>query len=403
MKKIILLFAIVLYFVSTNMVFAQSQNEQETYLSNLENKIKANWNNPIIPQSQSFCSFCSTNKDAPFSSIALQRIMPDGDYDINTLVSFTINNDGSFSNIEIQRSSNDQNFDKSAINAISKTASFEPLAGNETSLNVLYFFSPGLTSLSITDKAFKPKNNTIVNVANVPPPLTNYAQDLQDKIVSNWNPRSLKKKRNAIILLSLYKSGKIKDLKIQKSSNKKKFDLEILDAIMKSVPFKPLPSNVKDECRNIQINFSYEKTSDKNNPKKYVVADISSNDGYDEYIEQVEKIVSHRLKDRTYFCKKDIILEMNINKNGELTYVKLKNASPKDRFIRKEFNRKTLVAIQKIYFPPIPDEVSMSNIMINYRVLTQRRRLFRYLITDYVLNFFKTGLESFCVQAPANI
>lgn len=403
-KKIILLSILVFNFVFIQMsAFANESYSQRNYLHTLEQKIESNWINPLKPANKGFFAFFTMNNDVPFSNIELQRSSTDSDFDKSVLVSFTISKGGSFSNVKIQRSSNNEDFDKSALTAVCNTASLGQLPDNLASLDVLCFFSPALTSLSTIDKTPLQKNNGIVNVANINSNFDSYEQSLQDKIVSNWNPRSIKKTRNATILVSLNKNGTINDIKIQKSSNKKKFDFEIVDSIMKSVPLGALPANTQSESKNIQLNFFYEKTNDKNAPIKRVVANIKTQDGYDEYIEQVEKIVSKRLKDKKYFCKKDIFLEMNIDKNGKLTYVKVKNASTKDRFIRKEFNRKTLVALQRTSFTPIPDRIGVDNVTINYRILTQRKRLFHNLMTDYLWNFFRTGLESYCVQAPDNI
>lgn len=403
-RGIILLLMLILNFVFIqNAVFAQDTYAQKVYLDELQQKIGSNWINPINKSSNSLFDFFTIKKDAPFSSIEFQRKEFHNDFDKSVLISFTINQDGSFSNIAIQRSSDNIDFDNSVVKSIYKTNPIGPLTDNQISLNVLYFFSPTFTNISTVGNNPLNTSNNIVNVANLTPDLSCYTQDLQNKLLSNWHPKSFKKKRNATILVSVYKDGTIKDIKIQKSSCKKNFDFEITDAIMKSVPLAPLPARIQSEYKDIQLSFSYEKSQDKNNPQKQVIAIMNPQDGYDEYVDQVGKIISQRLKEKKYFCKKDINLEMNLNKDGKLTYVKVKNESKKGNFIRNDFNRKTLITLQQTAFTPIPYTMGVDNITLDYRLLTQRKRFFRSLLTDYVWNFFRTGLETFCVQTTENI
>lgn len=377
-KKIVLLFALILYFVlGENVVFAQNQDVKDDYLNKIQNQIETNWLTPLYSKDQS------------------------------SVVSFVINRDGSISNVALVRSSNDDNFDKSTLDAIYKSSPLEPLTGSNYALSVQYFFSPVFTSVTNFNSGTQLINpqSAFVNIANTTPSVdfSTYLTDLQNKINSNWNPRSLKKHRNATILVSVDKDGTVENIKIQKSSNKKKFDNEITDSVMKSFPLEPLPLGLQSKCKNIQIDLIYEKTDDKNNPKTEVIAHVKNQDGYEKYIKQVDTILAEKLKDKKYFCKKDIVMEINIDKNGKLTYIKLKNPSIKDKFIRKEFNRKTLLLLEQTSFPPIPNEMGLSDITLNYRILTQRERLFSNLIRDYILNVFRTGLKSYCIQDPCDI
>lgn len=376
-KKIILLFTVVFYAALVkNTAFAQDQHLKDIYQNNIQKNIEKNWIPPLKADDKS------------------------------TVVSFVINKNGSVSNIKVIRSSNDTQFDKRAIEAISKVSSFQPLTGNENLLSVKFFFSPAYTSLTVDDSTNNTTNQIFGNNGSKIIPVSNrnytdftdYAANLQNKINSNWNPRIQKKQRDAVISIKVDKDGTLEDVKVQKSSGKKNFDQEILDSVMKSVPLDTLPDDLQVEYKNIQLNFIYEKTKDKKTPLKYVVANINNQDGYDEYVEQVEEIISKKLKDKQYFHKKDILLEMNINQDGKLKYVKIKNSSSDD-----EFNRKTLLTLQKTSFPPIPDKMNVSDITLNYRILTQRKRLFINFLCDYVWNFFRTGLESFCVQTSENI
>ena len=145
---------------------------------------------------------------------------------------------------------------------------------------------------------------------------TPYAEALPAKIITNWNPTPQKKQRSAIISVNIDKDGTLDSIKVLKSSNKKKFDYEAIDAIMKSVPYDPLPANGEEEIKNFQISFVYDKTKDKTISPKYIITSVQSQDGYDQYIKQVDKVIAAKLCDKSYYWKKDFLLTMKINKKG---------------------------------------------------------------------------------------
>jgi len=232
---------------------------------------------------------------------------------------------------------------------------------------------------------------------------SSYTETLQDKIITNWSPKTRKKQRNAVVLVKVDKDGTIENINVLKSSNKKKFDNEITDSIRRSVPLEALPSNSQAEYKNIQIDFLYNKTKNKKASPKHVIANVNNQEGSEQYLEQIDNVIGQKLDSKSYFFKKDSIFEMNINKAGKLTYVKVKNPSKKACYLNKEFDRNTLTTLQNTSFPAIPEELGINNLQVDYRVLTQRKRTFNDFIYDYALNLFRTGTESFCVQSTPNL
>lgn len=376
-KKVVLLLGLLLNFVFIqNNVFAQVQNPKNVYLDNLHTKIVSNW------------------------------LVPAYSKDKSTVISFTVNNEGTISNVQMERSSGDDDFDQSAVAAIYKSDSFGPFVYSGNMLNLQFFFSPVFTDVievGAISQLFDPSNPRVINIADKYINFDDYAENLQNKITPNWNPKSLKSHRSALISVKVDKDGTLDSMEVLKSSNKKKFDYEVLDSVMRSVPLDPLPDNLQADYKNILLNFSYQRTRDENVPKKRIIANINGQEGYDKYIENVDKVIAAKIKDKKYFCKKDVMLEMNIEKDGKLKYVKIKNPTKHLDFNKRDFNRKLLVSMQKTSFPPIPDEMGTNNITLDCRILTQRKRKFINLISDYIGNLFRTGLESFSVQTPENI
>jgi len=454
-RRIVLFMILALNFIfMQNTVFAQDNYAKQFYLNNLQKKVESNWLVPSNSAGKSVVISFTLNKNGEVSDAEIWRSSNNEVFDKTIDDSFGKNVHDLFNKPilsmfdkntdDIFDKNSCDTFDKSAIDAVYKAEFFGPLVENQDSLNILFFFSPDFTSVTITGDGTQVNNdntnvstvtntipaatdafmnltnaypagaNTVLNVANMDmaPTVTDmtptvdfrtYTENLTDKINSNWNPKTSKEARDAIVLIKVKKDGEIEQIKMQKSSNKKKFDIEICDSILRSVPLDPLPEDFNSDSKNIQLNFVFQTIKDAGIKQHYVTASATNQEGYDEYVEQVEKIMSTILKEDKYFCKKDVLLEMTIARNGKVEYAKLLNQSDKDNFIRKEFNRKTLATLAKTSFPPFSDELGVDSLTLDYRILTQRKRLFLNLMWDYVLNCFRTGLESFCVQKPENI
>lgn len=364
MFKKVLLFSVAVFcflFVQ-NVSFAQSKYESGDYLDNLENLVKKNWILPLNPKDKS------------------------------SLVSFTVDKDGYISNIELTRSSKDKEFDKSSMNAVKKTALHRVMEQNYKTLYIQFYFSPKYTHLTLNNY-LNPmlKNSNIVNVANNTSNVdfSDYTESLQKQIDSNWTPKSLKKSRDAVARIQIGKDGSLNDVKFVKLSDSILFDLDIYDAISKSVPLEVLPANFRAESANVQLTFNYEKLKKQHTCEYNVKAVVNPVPGYDKYKKEIEKVISNKLASRRLVFKKDIILEISINKNGNLKYVKATSPTKS-----KMFNREIIFAIQQMSFPPIPDELGIDNITINYEVVTRGSYFFE---SDFYLSPFLKRLTSFCI------
>lgn len=371
-KKIFLIFILFLSFIYVqNKTFASDSFNQTEYENYMKKEISTKW---LIPLD-------SSNKSA--------------------VVSFVVSKTGELSNISILRSSNDTAFDESVLKIFSKIQKFKALP-EATTLNVKLFIAPVLISLN----AEKQGNDAgIINVSNINniDDLSSYKANLAKQLSENWNPRTLKKQRDAVFLISLQHDGTIKNIIPQKSSNKKKFDNEIIDTILRTAPLDPLPDQIQAEQRNMQITFKYKKDFRKK-PDKQVNVNMLYQDDLDQYIKNVQNIVYKNLNsNHSYFCKKDFVVTMNIDKLGNLKYVTLKYPGTKDGFIRKECKRKTLLTLYKTSYPPIPDKLGVDNINVDVRVITQRGRLFKDLWVHYLFNGFRTHLKPYCVYPSENI
>lgn len=370
MKKAVLLFFIVFSFMFLQSpIFAKEQNINDFYTNRLKTKLEKNW---II-------SVRNYNKQA-------------------TAI-FTIDNQGKLLCPVVLKSSSDKDFGEKAIITVYKAAPFEKLSGFDVG-DVHTFeisFSNDVIAVKSVEKYSKQKNIEDLAYAN-------YLDNMQSKINANWKPKNLRKKRDAIALVNIDKDGTINTIKIQKSGGKKRFDSDVYDAITRSVPFDALPSELKADYKNVQLEFVYDKTKKKycNSQKHYIIPHIPGQNGYDEYTEQIEEIINRQLAGQKFFCKKDISIKINITKDGKVKYVNIVSPTVKDNFIKKEFNRNTLYALKLLSFPIFPSSLDKEEITLDFRIVTQRGRSFNDFYY-YVENFCRTGLYSFYVQGAEDI
>lgn len=369
-KKIVLFFILILSFIyMQGIALADNVFNQNNYEEYLKQTITDNW------------------------------FKPENSEDKSAVITFTVKQDGSLSNISFIKSSNDNVFDKSIILAVNKS---QPFTEIPTQLNVKMLFSNDFRTITSTSQNIYNSKN-IINVSNkiYAKDTSFYTDNLAKKISTNWKPKHKIKAREAVFLISVGKDGAIQKIKMQKSSYKKSFDNEIIDSILKSAPFGRLPGEVKANHKDIQLSFNCRKKH------KTVVETVTANmlpqDNLDEYMEQVEQIVSDKFNSKCYFCKKDFIVTMNIEKTGTLKYAKLKHPDAKAKFIRKECQRKTLLTLYKTPFPPIPEEVGSDNVTADFRIVSHRERFFKNFLCDYLFHFFRTSLNPYYIHPSENI
>lgn len=364
-KKVALIFTLVLYFVSLqNFAFADDAYNKRMYLDKMEKTLDYNWLTPLKSKGKS------------------------------AVISFILDRNGDISNVKMLRSSEDDQYDDSAMTAIYKTASFGPLVEGEDTLYVKAFFSPLFTSVTASERLPGVVPDNTINIANTNTGanFSEYDTNLGNQINANWNPKTLKDKRSAVMTVELSKDGSLNTINLVKSSKNGQFDLGVLESILKSVPLAPLPAGYNADSKIVQLNFNYEFLKEKKMINHNIVVSAKNIIGYDEYTKKIDTIIANTLGDRRYYHQKDLMLEINIDKIGKIRYAKIIKPS-KD----KGFDLKMLSLIWNITFPPIPDVMGVDNITLNYEILTQRERTLHAFIFDYLLCLGRTGIKSFSI------
>lgn len=361
-KKFVLFIAFALSFVLVQN-FAQAQDQTDNvYLARVQKQVNLKW-------------FIPNNSDGK-----------------SAVIYFDVEQGGKISNVKVLRSSKDDAFDKSAIMAIYKASASSTFPQSDKKYKLAIFFSPLFMDTTTYVDNVKLREQNIVNVANRTSytDFSGYESNLANKIVSNWHPKS-SKPRDAVVSLRIDRDGSLDVMHQVKTSYNKDFDYSVQDAINVSIPFDNLPTGI--DTANIRLSFVYDKDNSKTKTYKPAVkAEVSDNAIYFDYRKRVEKIILNSVNNISYYYKKDLKLEISINKNGKLRYVKIVKA-PND----PNFNRRIVAVLRKTSFPQIPDELNTDNIVFKTEIFTQRGYSAGDFFFHYFFNFGKSYLSAYCI------
>lgn len=339
MKKLFLLLMLIFNIVITqSSASADEQFKTDFFVNAVKDKIELNWVKPY---------------ENPY---------------LSTIVSFNINSDGTVSPVSILRSSENSQYDDSVVQAVYKAAPFESASVLKKPMTLKIFLSPSyIVANSVKNKTSYDK---IVNVSNKNDYIdfSQYLENLQNKINTNWTPKSFSKERNNIVSIKIDKDGALSNSHVLEPSNDIHFDSSTLDAIAKSVPMDAFPHNITAPTTNVQLNFNYKKSKDKNGKEiatQYVKASVLMEEGSDKYTSMVETVLKENLNNKNTIFEKRLVFEAQINSLGKLKYVKI--VEPSDS---KMFNRSIYKVLTQSSFPQFPETINSDSITLKYELIT---------------------------------
>ena len=82
-------------------------------------------------------------------------------------------------------------------------------------------------------------------------------KELQRRIKMNWDPPKGNESKRVILLFSITRDGRLKSVKVHRSSGLEAADRAAMDAVKLTAPFRPLPPEFKGESVDIQFTFDY--------------------------------------------------------------------------------------------------------------------------------------------------
>lgn len=340
-KKLFLLSMLIfnIFLLTQSVVLANEQYKKDFLINDIQTKIDKNWIRPLNAKNN-----------------------------ISNVVSFNVNPDGSVSPVYILRSSEDLNFDKSAVEAVYKSAPFEYCSRLKAPISMEIFFSPSfIFASSLKNNVLE---NNIINVSNRSNYIdfSEYLENLQNKVNSNWQPNAFAKERENILLIKVDKDGALGKNYILQPSHDFRFDISTWDAVAKSVPMDAFPAEIAAPTTNIELNFRYKKEKLENGQNfttQFVTASVLNVEGYDKYTQMVENIFKDCLKNKSSFFGKKLVFEAQINNLGKLKYIKILEPSSS-----KMFDRSVLLTLRKTSFPQFPETINSDSITLKYELIT---------------------------------
>ncbi len=84
-----------------------------------------------------------------------------------------------------------------------------------------------------------------------------YMKELQRRIKMNWDPPKGNESKRVILLFSITRDGRLKSVKVHRSSGSEAADRAAIDAVKLTAPFRPLPPEFKGDSVDIQFTFDY--------------------------------------------------------------------------------------------------------------------------------------------------
>lgn len=257
MKKIIINILILTLLLVQNTAFAQEQSNDDFYTNAMQEKVKKNW------------------------------VLPKNLYGQSSIISVIINKNGEIVDTTILTSSGDSTFDKSALNAIKKSAPFESSSGSDNT-TIQLLFNPNYIKANLVNQnkeilcdnsapasqelsVNNPNNYTYkceiemsykksspspapqkVYTASAAADYSTYKSQI-NKIISYSIPKKTYMKEKYLVLkITLAKDGRIKNIDKQASSGDKNFDNSIINSIKKD-SFPSIPDSVGTD----EFTFAY--------------------------------------------------------------------------------------------------------------------------------------------------
>lgn len=213
-----------------------------------------------------------------------------------------------------------------------------------------------------------------------------YLAKLTNKIKNNWLIPCDSEEKNAIVVFTINKDGKVTKANVIRSSGNENFDRSAYMAVYKAVPYEKLPQDASLETLDIQFYFC--KSSMKairinneikeNNIEKAILTETKTLENikttvtpdnktaneialgsYMEYLQKKIKLNWTPPKDKQ---SKDIIAIFKLDKYGSLKNLNIKKSSGD-----KIFDEEALNAISKAApFAPLPQELKDDSMNIEF-------------------------------------
>ena len=191
-----------------------------------------------------------------------------------------------------------------------------------------------------------------------------YSSNIQKTVKSNLRYRG---EENATVTVSYYvnSDGSIEDIQLEQKSGTG-FDDAVIQAVKKSSPFKPFPTDLNISSVKITSQFQHSvykyqaPVNQSINSEPYVRLGITpveppeeAKKAYNDYTRKISKYLFDRIPSTYSYIPKEPILKCIIQKDGTLKNVSLERTSGIE-----DYDKKIIETYSNLRVPPFPAELS---------------------------------------------
>ncbi len=217
---------------------------------------------------------------------------------------------------------------------------------------VLYLAACSVASTEVLWAKTPPNSknsNPSVSASKNPVTEQQFMKTLSDRVQKEINshlPKNIKQDTQTVLVIKLDKSGKLDEVKIDKSSGVNEADEAALCAVRKCAPFGVLPSNFGDGLA-LKYTFQFAANSDNNLASDGSVVKPDTN----EYMNKVREKITHSWRSPDVKAKCQTTISFAVEKSGSIKTIAVKKSSG-----NKTVDDAALLAIKRSApFDPLPE------------------------------------------------
>lgn len=186
--------------------------------------------------------------------------------------------------------------------------------------------------------------------------ITEYNKYLRDTISSNLN-YEVKGNAKAAISFTLNKDGSVENIKVT-SSGDDNLNNKLIEAVQKSAPFKPFPSDFKYDSIDVNYNYDFSSTYSLNNNVQVRHTPASQQPDY-QYYYKVRELIRKRFPTSYSWLTESIVFEITILPSGAIKKVDILSSSGS-----KRYDNNVIKALTSYRLPKPPE--ALRNTEIKY-------------------------------------
>lgn len=238
---------------------------------------------------------------------------------------FGVRRDGTIYDLKIKESSKSAKLDRLAHDAIVKAAPFQAIPKTPRKLPVLvemrFLTSPPTFMVDCTGSALVAAISTVSDKPDANSrDLDRYLEEFKSSVQKLWTPITVEETQSACIIVTLQKNGKIKSMKMGRSSGSDDFDRRLREVATAALANKPLPdSAMSDASLRLTLRVEPQKT----------ISTESATEGVDigPYMAHVQRTIRKHWNPSPSCRDSRVMTNIQIDADGSISRLKVVQSS----------------------------------------------------------------------------